>query len=343
MILLDRVLGGLEDPTDRVVRGGRIGALAFITGGLVAIPANFLIDPGQDWVYLLPAVALAAGVACLLVPWRRVSIGAVHGVAVAGTVLVSLGMAVASPAFATYFVLVALFVALVLDWPRGVMLHLGLISIGLFVPVFVGENTGRESLIIALLQAPSLFLVGTLIAYLQARLVASRHAFYTLARQDELTGVGNYRALHERLAEEISRHARHDREMALIVLDLDGFKQVNERFGHLTGDAVLSSVGEALRAGVRAEDSVFRQGGDEFSVLAPETGIAEAEDLAARLRIRLREIGIGEMRISAQTGFAIFPSDGRTVDGLLGFADVHLLAGKRQAREAAPAEDPRED
>jgi diguanylate cyclase (GGDEF)-like protein len=339
MFLLDRALGDLDAPTDRVVRAGRIAVLTFITGGLVAIPANFLIEPENDWVYLLPAAALSAGVACLFVPWRRLSIGAVHALAVAATILVSLSMAVASPAYATYFVFVALFVALVLDWPRDVMLHLALISAGLFVPVLIGDYTGRETLIIALLEAPSLFVVGTLTAYLQARLVASRHAYYTLARQDELTGVGNYRALHERLAEEISRHARHGREMAVIVLDLDGFKQVNERFGHLAGDAVLSQVGEALRAGIRAEDSVFRQGGDEFSVLAPETGMAEAEELAARLRIRLREIGIGDMRISAQTGFAIYPSDGRTVDGLLGFADVHLLAGKREAREADQARE----
>jgi len=280
-----------------------------------------------------------AGAACLVMSWRRASIRAVHAVAVVATVFVALAMAVASPAYATYFVFVALFVALVLDWPRDVLVHLGLIAVALFVPVLVGENTGRETLIIALLQAPTLFVVGTLIAYLQARLVASRHAYWTLARQDELTGVGNYRALHERLAEEISRHARREREMALIVLDLDGFKQVNERFGHLAGDSVLARVGEALREGVRAEDSVFRQGGDEFSVIAPETGVAEAEELAARLRIRLREVGIGDMRISAQTGFAIFPSDGRTVDGLLGFADVHLLAGKREAREADQARE----
>jgi diguanylate cyclase (GGDEF)-like protein len=336
---LDRFLGGLEDPTERVVRGGRIAAVAFITGGLIAIPANFLIDPPHDVVYLMPGIALAAGIACLFIPWRRASMSAIHAVAVLATILVSVAIAIASPAYATYFVFVALFVALVLERPRDVMLHLALISAGLFVPVVVGEHTGRETLILALLMAPSLFVVGTITSYLQARFEASRAAFYRLARKDELTGVGNYRALHERLAEEISRHARRGRELALIVLDLDGFKEVNERFGHLVGDSVLARVGEALRAGVRTEDSVFRQGGDEFSVLAPETGIDEAEELAARLRIRLREVGVGDMRISAQAGFAIFPGDGRTVDELLGFADVHLLAGKREERQARKARE----
>ena len=71
----------------------------------------------------------------------------------------------------------------------------------------------------------------------------SHEALWALARRDELTGVGNYRALHERLAAEISRHRRHGREFALILLDLDGFKAVNERFGHLEGDRLLAEIG----------------------------------------------------------------------------------------------------
>ena len=336
---LDRFLGGLEGPQDRVARGGRIAAVAFATGGLIAIPANLLIDPEHWWVYLMPVVACAGAVVCILVPWRRASFAPIHAVTIVATVLVSASMAVASPAYAAYYVFVALFVALVIARPRDVMLHLILVSIGLFVPVLVGEHTGRGTLIIAVLQAPTLFVVGMITAYLQSRVEVSRQAYFRLAREDELTGVGNYRALHERLAEEIARHARRGRELALILLDLDGFKEVNERFGHLTGDDVLAQVGAALKEGVRAEDSVFRQGGDEFSVLAPETGIAEAEELAARLRIRLREIGVGDLRISAQAGFAVFPGDGRTVDDLLGFADVHLLAGKREEREAREARE----
>jgi diguanylate cyclase (GGDEF)-like protein len=336
---LDRYLGGLEDPTDRVARGGRIAAVALFTAGLIAVPANFLIDPEHRWVYLMPVVALIAGFICLLIPWRRLSTRAIHLVAVTGTAMVSVAMAVASPAYATLYVFVALFVALALERPRQVMLHLALISVGLFVPVVVGEHTGRSTLILALLQAPSLFVIGTIASYLQTRLEASRAAFFTLARQDELTGVGNYRALHERLAAEISRHSRREREFALIVLDLDGFKQVNDRFGHLAGDKVLAEVGAALRTGVRAEDSVFRQGGDEFSVLAPETGADEAEELVARLRIGLRECGVQDMRVDAHAGFAIFPGDGRNVDELLAFADVHLLADKRESRETREAAD----
>ena len=114
---------------------------------------------------------------------------------------------------------------------------------------------------------------------LARRLRASHEALWALARRDELTGVGNYRSLHERLAEEIARHRRHGREFALVLLDLDGFKAVNERFGHLEGDRLLAEIGGALRNEVRAEDAVFRQGGDEFAVIVPEANAEEAEEV----------------------------------------------------------------
>ena len=80
------------------------------------------------------------------------------------------------------------------------------------------------------------------------------------------------RLLRERLAYEIARHERHRRPLAVIVLDLDGFKSVNDRFGHAAGDEVLCALAEALTHTVREQDTIVRQGGDEFCVLAPETG-----------------------------------------------------------------------
>jgi diguanylate cyclase (GGDEF)-like protein len=216
-----------------------------------------------------------------------------------------------------------------------VVFHLLLVCVGLFVPVFVGDFTGRESLIVALLEAPSLFVVGMLTSYLTVRLEESREALYRLSRRDELTGVGNYRSLHESVEAEIARHGRSERSFALILVDLDGFKAVNDRVGHLGGDRILAEVGSALREGVRAGDMVFRQGGDEFAVLAPESGIAEAEELTVRLRALLSRCGEPRHPVTAGTGFAVFPADGLTVDDLLSFADVHLLACKQEQRAEA--------
>jgi diguanylate cyclase (GGDEF)-like protein len=335
MNALSRFLGGLDEPRARAVRAGRIAALAFLAGGLIAIPANALIQPDHRIVYLMPVLAIVPGLICLVLPWSRMPPWAIQLLAVLGTALVALSMAIASPAYAAYFIYVALFVALVFP-PRLALLHLLLVCAALFVPVLVGDFTGRQTLIIALLEAPSLLVVGLIISFLTARLEAGREVLFRLSRRDELTGVGNYRSLHERLAAEVARHGRGERSFALILVDLDGFKEVNERFGHLVGDRVLARVGGVLRDGVRGGDMVFRQGGDEFAVIAPESGVDEAEELALRLRELLSDCGEGDRRISGATGFAIYPDDGRSPDDLLSFADAHLLAQKQEGRSATP-------
>jgi diguanylate cyclase (GGDEF)-like protein len=213
----------------------------------------------------------------------------------------------------------------------------GLVAIlaGLLLPFALGSFSNRQTLLLAIVEAVCLVVVAVGVILLARRLRASHDALWALARRDELTGVGNYRSLHERLAEEIARHRRHSREFALVLLDLDGFKAVNERFGHLEGDRLLAEIGVALSDEVRAEDSVFRQGGDEFAVIVPEAPAEEAEEVAARLRDRVARRGFGtdDLRpVSAATGFAMFPADGVTVDDLLGFADQDLFAAKRGGR-----------
>ena len=213
----------------------------------------------------------------------------------------------------------------------------GLVAIvaGLLLPVALGSFSERQTLFLALVEAVCLVAVAVGILLMARRLRASYDALWALARRDELTGVGNYRSLHERLAAEIARHDRHSREFALVLLDLDGFKAVNERFGHLEGDRLLAEIGAALDDEVRAEDSVFRQGGDEFAVIVPEANAEEAEEVAARLRGRVARRGFGtdaERPVSAKTGFSMFPADGSTVDDLLGFADMDLFASKRGGR-----------
>ncbi len=206
---------------------------------------------------------------------------------------------------------------------------------GLLLPLLLGSFSGGQTLILALVEIACLGVVGAGIVVLSRRLRASHEALWVLARRDELTGVGNYRALHERLGEEIARHRRRQREFAVVLLDLDGFKEINERYGHLDGDRLLAEIGASLRDEVRAEDSVFRQGGDEFAVIVPEAHSEEAEEVAARLRRRVAHRGFGTDEthpVSAATGFAMFPADGTTVEDLLGFADLDLFAAKRSGR-----------
>jgi diguanylate cyclase (GGDEF)-like protein len=123
-----------------------------------------------------------------------------------------------------------------------------------------------------------------------------------LADLDALTGLHNRRYFHETLARECARAHRYNRKLALIVFDLDDFKDVNDRIGHLGGDSVLSEAAERVRSVVRTADIPCRVGGDEFAVIMPESGIEPAEQLFARLQgaISGRPIGTaGRLHISA--------------------------------------------
>jgi len=154
---------------------------------------------------------------------------------------------------------------------------------------------------------------------------------------DELTGLLNRRALDKRLAEEVSRAARYGTPLALLLLDLDRFKQVNDQMGHAAGDALLRGVGVLLRAELRATDVAARYGGDEFALVLPEvtkTGAwAVAEKICASLRMLSVDSGSG-VRVSTtcSVGVASFCESFSDPDTLLRGADTALYAAKAAGR-----------
>jgi len=115
-----------------------------------------------------------------------------------------------------------------------------------------------------------------------------------LADVDSLTGLRNRRSFHELLGHEIARARRYRRKLSLIVFDLDNFKQINDRIGHLTGDAVLAEVAARVSAVVRESDLAARIGGDEFGVIMPETALIDAEHLANRIARTVAERPVGD-------------------------------------------------
>jgi diguanylate cyclase (GGDEF)-like protein len=154
-----------------------------------------------------------------------------------------------------------------------------------------------------------------------------------LALQDHLTGLPNRRALDESLEQAIARARRGDESLALMLLDLDGFKRVNDRLGHLAGDKVLSEAARRLRLCVRRSDVVARFGGDEFAVVA--AGFGKRRRLE-RLAVRIVEVLSGPVQLAGATaqvgvsiGVAVFPEDGASPVELLGRADAALYAAKR--------------
>jgi diguanylate cyclase (GGDEF)-like protein len=151
------------------------------------------------------------------------------------------------------------------------------------------------------------------------------------ASTDFLTGLPNARALHQQLESELARCRRLNGTLTILVTDLDGFKEVNDRFGHLEGNSVLRAVAKGLRESCREYDYVARMGGDEFVILLP--GLAE-EDLVLKIALLNQSVMegarkvISESSISLSVGQARFPEDGNEAERLLAEADQRMYAAK---------------
>jgi diguanylate cyclase (GGDEF)-like protein/PAS domain S-box-containing protein len=156
------------------------------------------------------------------------------------------------------------------------------------------------------------------------------------AAKDSLTGLANYRHLVESVDAEIKRSERTKREFALLFLDLDGLKQINDRFGHLVGSQALCRLADVLCICSREMDTPARFGGDEFALVLPETGQLPASSVARRICDSLAKDG-KEPKLSVSIGVATYPKDGAKVDSLLGAADAALYAMKANTRGPASA------
>ena len=148
-----------------------------------------------------------------------------------------------------------------------------------------------------------------------------------MAVRDELTGLANYRAFMGTLEAEIRRALRMRREFAVLLLDMDGLKQLNDRIGHLAGNRALFRVGECLRRCCRGTDTPARFGGDEFAIILPETVEGGARQLAERIGEYLTR-DTEAPPISVSIGLAVYPRDGATPEKLLGAADQELYRSK---------------
>jgi diguanylate cyclase (GGDEF)-like protein len=162
------------------------------------------------------------------------------------------------------------------------------------------------------------------------------------AATDPLTGLANRRALQDTLNRMAAHASRAVSSMAAIAMDLDHFKQINDRYGHDAGDTVLAAVGELLRTFVRESDFVSRMGGEEFIILTPDTGRDGAAVLAEKLREAISRIevpGIDES-VTASLGVAVMPDDAGTGEQLLRHADRALYLAKELGRNRVETTSP---
>lgn len=155
----------------------------------------------------------------------------------------------------------------------------------------------------------------------------------TLATTDSLTGAANHRQFVDRAAVEVSRSRRKSEPLALLALDLDHFKYVNDRYGHQVGDEVLKSFVAIVRQGLRATDLVARTGGEEFKILLPDTTLPDAVALAERIRHRVAGLAVstakGIVRVTVSIGCAVLEADLESTERV---TDDRLYRAKAQGR-----------
>jgi len=313
---------------------GRLAGILFIVGGLASIPANLLFRHPEVGVlsHALVAVALVSGLGCLLAPWSRIPERVFHAVPILAAAEVALtvwAVGVHGPVYEWFYVLVAVFAAYAFESRRVIALHMSLCTVAAALPFLYRDDTIEQIARVGVLM-PMLWVATAVVTYLREEMVARQRELAELARRDPLTGVGNRRLLSERLRYELGRHRRTGRELALLVLDLDGFKRINDTLGHPAGDRLLADVAQALLATVRDGDTVVRHGGDEFCVVAPETGTRAADALRSRILGALATLEPLHGPLTATMGTAIFPDDGTTPELLLAAAD----GAEREAKSA---------
>lgn len=278
-----------------------VGGLAVLSGLLITqVPTDTM--PG--WVFhLLPVIVVT-----------EISLASMS-LAPDGAVIVGL-FAFAGPA-----------IAFMIETPRAIAAHIAFATLALLAPLVLVE-TNAVTVLATLLMVPITWGLGVFVMLVWQHAEDQSRELEGLARRDPLTGIGNRRVFEEVLDYEFTRHERSGRELALIVLDLNGFKQINDDLGHSAGDVLLQDAAAALSAAIRGQDTAARQGGDEFSVLAPEAGAREAAEIVAHIRGALASVDAGGKPLEAAIGYAIYPTDARGAADLIEIADERQRADK---------------
>ena len=207
--------------------------------------------------------------------------------------------------------------------------------------VVTGIESGADDYIVKPFQVDELrarLRSGRRVLALQEELVEAREALREQATRDGLTGLWNRTAIFDILQNELARSARSGEPLIVLMADLDGFKPVNDHFGHMAGDAVLRQVAARMRASVRRYDAVGRYGGEEFLMVLPGCELPQGLALAERIRAAIAEetfqAGDTELTLTCSLGAAcVTPPASPLADELVREADAALYRAKRQGRD----------
>ncbi|MDQ6682057.1 MAG: diguanylate cyclase [Chloroflexota bacterium] len=335
---------GATDPRDpeegQPSRSGVLRILWWVTVAIVLIGVGVsdAFRQNQVPIYGLGAVAVVAVIAIHeLLPsaWRGTLIGAIE-------TLAALALAVGLLLFTDYarspffFVFDVIAVAAALSRGGRVAALVAVLASAAYGAVLVidpgrGTYTGLELLGFAV-NIGSIWLLAFLAGVFAAHERRVQSRVLQLSVTDPLTGLFNRAQIYTTLEQEIRRTRRSERGFCLLMVDLDGLKAINDTLGHHRGDEVLRALGLVIRRSIRAVDTAYRQGGDEFLVLLPETDYAGAYVVAEKIRAGAEETALqfagAEMPTSVSIGLVSHPEDGLTVEELLIAADRAMYQAK---------------
>ena len=322
------IVGNLLGPAPEFVVGAS-GAIAFVVLGSVAVLFGVRRFSNQT-------LGVAVLGAASLLTWGTLFYGLYVGAD-------DLGAAEGVLTILHWVPVLLVFSFLAFDGPRAIGIAGALVASVLLLigpHVWFGVRGSGIQLtstyVVQMLMAYVVTVVGlSFFAGLQRTLVTWRDTadeMRTLAHTDALTGLANRRAAQEVLGREVARAARYDRDLAVLMLDLDRFKVLNDTYGHPVGDRLLVALAERLRAHVRASDVVARWGGEEFVVVAPETAMPFSRQLGEQLRVQIeKDPFLGGHRITVSVGVASF-CEGDDVDALIARSDAALYQAKESGR-----------
>jgi diguanylate cyclase (GGDEF)-like protein len=309
-------------------------------GALTAFGVTRIVShPGVASSFdLVALVSFCVGVACLIVPWNVLPARWLRLLPLVATAEVALGVRLAGAyggIAATYYVFIVAYAAYAFHDRVEIAAYVVLVSGGSSLPVLYLDPRHGAVAAHALVRVLLLVVIAGITTALREGLESRQRELEELAVRDPLTGVGNYRLLADRMEYEISRHRRSGKSMTVMLLDLDGFKHVNDTYGHLIGDRVLCEVADALSTATRAQDTLARQGGDEFSILAPDTTEEQARLLAERAQQAVA--AATNSAVTTSVGWATYPTPNADASRLLAVADEQLRRAKRADRRDATA------
>ena len=285
----------------------------------------------DEFVAVLTTLAcVAMGSAMLLVPLQRIGEQWLVLAPLVGTLVIAAGIANMHGGREVYegFYLYAALSACYFLPSRQVRVVLVVVAAAAALPLL--EDASADSIVRWAYVATGAAMLATVLQSARTRVREYAAEARALALRDQLTGVLNRRGLEARAGEEIARARRHGETFALIYLDLDGFKQVNDDLSHATGDRVLQRAAGEMESVLRGEDALARVGGDEFVVLL--SAAADGSVVAGRMvaAIEAAAAGVpGAAHVSATAAWSSYPADGITLDALMNAADAVLLERKR--------------